>query len=166
MRLTQAVHAQQALLFDGLDGNEVHVRAASGLADGGRIVGVVLAGLALQAVRGHQMGGDDARVQTHGTQAARPVVGAGTGLHGDEAAGCKLSTPGKEFVAREGAAGDPLATGIDSVNLKDTLGQIDTDPCNLAHGTSPSNMGFRLTSKTNLGTSMPSPGSGKSLRIR
>lgn len=67
--------------------------------------------------------------------------------------------------ALQGAAGDALAAGIDGVNLKDALGQINADSCNLSHGTSPSNMGFRWTSKTNLGTSMPSPGSGKSRRI-
>src|SRR5690606_32518895 len=58
-----------------------------------------------------------------------------------------------------------LTMGVNGMHLKNTLGQIDPDSCNLAHGAFPSNKGFRLTSKTNLGTSMPSPGCGKSLRI-
>ena len=125
----------------------------------------VLAGLALYAIGGDEVGGNDAGIQAHGTQAARPVVRAGARFHGEHAAGRQLGAPGKKFVTAQCAAGDALASGIDGVNLKDTLGQIDPDSCNLAHGTSPFNMGFRLTSKTNLGTLMPSPGSGKSLRI-
>jgi hypothetical protein len=73
--------------------------------------------------------------------------------------------PTQEFVTAQGAAGYALTAAIDGANLEDTFGKIQTDSCNLSHGTSPSNKGFRLTSKTNLGTSMPSPGSGKSLRI-
>ncbi len=39
------MHAQHALLLDALDGYEVHLGAAGGLADGSGIVGVVLAAL-------------------------------------------------------------------------------------------------------------------------
>jgi hypothetical protein len=161
----QAVHAQEALLLNGFDGHEVHVGSASGFADGSGIVGVVLAGLALQPVRRDKVGGNDARVQAHGAQAASPVVGAGAGLHRDHAIGRQLSAPEQEFVATERTTRDALPEGIDGTNLQHALGQIHTDSCNLTHGTSPFNMGFRLTSTTNLGTLMPSPESGKSLRI-
>jgi hypothetical protein len=163
--LAQAVHAQQALLLDGLDGHEVHVGTACRFTDCGGIVGVVLAGLALQPVGRDEVGGDYAGVQTNAAQTACPMVGAGARLHGDEATGWQLGAPEQEFVATEGPARDTLPTGVNRVNLQHALGQIHTDSCNLAHGTSPFNMGFRLTSKTNLGTSMPSPESGKSLRI-
>jgi len=118
----QAVHAQEALLIDGLDGNEMHVWAPSGLADGSGIVGVVLAGLTLQAVRSDEVGGDDAGVQAHGAQAACPVVSAGTGLHGEHATGGQLGAPGQEFVARKSATRNALTTAIDGVNLKNALG--------------------------------------------
>ena len=39
--LAQAVDAQHALLLDGLDRHEVHLRSAGGLADGSSVVGVV-----------------------------------------------------------------------------------------------------------------------------
>jgi hypothetical protein len=57
MRLMQAVNAQEALLLDALDGHEAHARARGGLADGLRIVGVVLAAVSLQAVGREETGG-------------------------------------------------------------------------------------------------------------
>jgi hypothetical protein len=82
-----------------------------------------------------------------------------------------LGAPGDELVARQGAAGEHMAGGIDGVNLDHALGQIDPDAngltsCNLLHGTSPFN-GLRLmtSNTTNLGASTPLPEGGKSLRI-
>ena len=43
----QAVDAQHALLLNALDSYEAHLRAAGCLADGGGVVGVVLAAFAL-----------------------------------------------------------------------------------------------------------------------
>lgn len=68
------MHAQHALLLDGLDGNEVHLGARGGFADRCRVVGVVLAALALHPVRGHQVSGNDAHVQPQGDEPAGPVV--------------------------------------------------------------------------------------------
>jgi hypothetical protein len=51
----QPVHAQHALLLDALDGHEEHLRAPRGLADGLRVVGVVLAAGTLAAMRGVQV---------------------------------------------------------------------------------------------------------------
>ena len=50
-------------------------------------IGKVLSAFALQPVRGHQVGGDDARIQAQGDQLAGPVVGAGAGFHGHHATG-------------------------------------------------------------------------------
>lgn len=124
MRLMQAVHAQQALLLDALDGDEAHVRAAGGLADGGGIVGVVLAAVAFAAVGRSQVRRDDAGVQPHGQELARPVMSAGADLHHHHAAGGQLRTPGQELLARERTVGQHMTVGADCVNLNDTLGQV------------------------------------------
>ena len=124
MRLTQAVRsvlkpqavdAQHALLIDGFDRHEMHLRSAGSFADGGGIVGIVFSALpcrpqaglrptffalsncaqaqlepqrsALQPVRGHQMGRDDSGIQAQAHQLAGPVVGAGTGFHGHQTTG-------------------------------------------------------------------------------
>jgi hypothetical protein len=71
-------------------------------------------------------------------------MGTGAGFHGNHATGRQLSAPEQEFVAREGATGHALATGINGMNLKNALGQIHTDSCNLAHGTSPSKNGLQI----------------------
>ena len=87
------------------------------------------------------------RIQTRRNELARPVVRAGAGLHGHDAARRQLRTPGDELVARQCAGGEHPAGGVDGVHLDHTLGQIDTDAngfvwndssCNLRHGTSPS----------------------------
>ena len=151
------------------------LRARGGFADRRIIVGVVLAAGALAAIRADELRGDDACVQAQGSQLARPVVRAGAGFHGDDAARRQLGAPGQEFVARQGAAGEHLAGGIDGMYLNHALGQIDAcangftsndSSCNLLHGTSPFN-GLRLmtSNTTNLGASTPLPEGGKPLRI-
>ena len=115
MRLTQAVHTQHALLLDALDQHKMHLRTRGRFADGSGIVGIVLSALpcrpqaglrraffalsncaqaqlepqrsALQPVRGHQMGRDDAGIQAQAHQLAGPVVGAGAGFHGHQTTG-------------------------------------------------------------------------------
>ena len=79
-----------------------------------------------------------ARIQTHGYELARPVVGAGTRLHRHHASRWQLGAPGHEFVTRQGAIRYHFACRIDSMNLNDVFGQIGTNSCNLGHGTSPS----------------------------
>src|SRR4030095_6698100 len=143
----------------------MHMGSASGFADSYSIVGIVLAALALQPVGLNQVRSDNARIQPQANEPACPVVRTGAGLHGDQAARRQLRTPGGELVAHQRPAGHPIAYGINGVNLDDLLCQIDTDSCNLVHGTSPFK-GFRLTSAHQSWHSMPLPESGKSLRIR
>jgi hypothetical protein len=45
--------AQHALLFDGFDGDEMHLWTAGGFANGRSIVGIVFSAFALEAVWGH-----------------------------------------------------------------------------------------------------------------
>ncbi|MCY1235239.1 hypothetical protein D9M72_478470 [compost metagenome] len=149
--LSQAVDAQHALLLHALDRHEVHVRARGRLADRSGIVGVVLAALALEAIRHDVRGGNDAGIQPQSKQLARPVMGAGAGLHGNQAARGQLRAPSQEFIACQGAPGDAQARGIDRKDLDHALCQIHADSGNLVHGASPFK-GFRLTSQINLGT--------------
>ena len=139
----QAVHAQHALLLDALDGHEVHLRPAGGFADRRGVVGVVLAAHTLAAIRADELRGDDARVQAQGDQLARPVMRAGTGFHGDDAARRQLHAPGQKFVAHQGSAREHMPGRVDGMDLDHALGQIDpdahgftslNDSCNLFHG--------------------------------
>ena len=86
----QAVHAQQRLLLRRLDGHKAHAGARGCFADGGCVVGVILAALALHAVRPHEVAGNEPRIKAHLLQSPGPVVGAAAGLHRDQAAGRQL----------------------------------------------------------------------------
>ena len=81
---------------------------------------------ALAAVRRDQVRGDDARVQPHGEQLARPVVGAGTGLHRDHAARRQLRAPGQELVAAQRPVRQHATARIDGMHLDHALGQRST----------------------------------------
>jgi hypothetical protein len=178
--LAQAVHAQHALLLDGLHGHEAHARARGGLADRCGVVRVVLAGRALAAVGLDELRVQQARRQTQRSQAARPVVRAGADLHGHDASRGQPRAPGNKAVSRQRAPAHHAARGIDGVNLDHALGQIGADAndravagftnsigsCNLLHGL-PVSASFRLMTSNiaNLGASTPSRESGKSLRI-
>ena len=85
--LAQPVHTQHALLGDGFDGNKMHGGARCRFTNGNGIVGIVLSTLALQPVRGHQMGRDDAGIQAQARQLAGPEVGTGAGFHGHQTTG-------------------------------------------------------------------------------
>jgi len=137
--LAQAVHAQQALLLDALDRNEPHVRPARRLADRRSIVRVVLADVAFAAVRRSQMRRDDARVQAHRQQLARPVVRAGTDLHHDQAASWQLRAPGQELVTAQRTVRQHATTRVHGLHLDHALGKIDAHTRrhtsgNLVHG--------------------------------
>src|ERR1019366_5009361 len=64
---------------------------------------------------------------------------ARAGLHRHQAARRKLCAPSHELLALERSTHNPLARGIDRVNLNHALCQVCTYPhdpasCNLAHG--------------------------------
>ena len=69
-------------------------------------------------------------MQPQGDELACPVVRAGAGLHGHDAAGGQLRAPGDEFLAWQRAAGQHLADHINGMDLDHALGQIDP----VAHG--------------------------------
>ena len=69
-------------------------------------------------------------MQPQGDELACPVVRAGAGLPGHDAAGGQLRAPGDEFIAWQRAAGRHLADRINGMDLDHALGQIDPD----AHG--------------------------------
>ena len=124
----QAVHAQHDLLLDRLDGHEVHLRPTGGFADGRSIVGVVLAAGTPLLIGADELRGDDACVQPQGDELACPVVQAGAGLPGHDAAGGQLRAPGDEFIAWQRAAGRHLADRINGMDLDHALGEIDPTP--------------------------------------
>ena len=150
--LAQTVHAQHALLGQRLGLHEVHVLAGSRLADGGRIVGIVLAAPALDPLRRDELRWNHAGIEATFAQLATPVVGTVAGLHRHEAACGQIGTPEEELLALERAVRDHLARGINRVDLDQILGQIDADSCNVAHGTSPSTVVEIDFRHANLGT--------------
>ena len=120
----QPVHAQHALLLDGLDGDKAHRRPRRRLADRRGVAGVVLAARALAAVGLDQLRPDDACVQTKRHELPRPVVRARAGLHGDDAAGGQTNAPLDEPGSRYGAAGQHTTACVHGMNLDHALGQV------------------------------------------
>lgn len=70
---------------------------------------------------------------THLLQLPAPVVSAGAGLHADQTAGLTLEER-KKLAAPELATHDWPAAVVDRVNLKDVLGEVDTDCASFEHG--------------------------------
>jgi len=115
------------------------------LADGRRVVGVVLARRALGSIRRHQLRAHQPRQQPQLGKPSRPVVRTRAHLHGYDATGGQPRAPRQELLARQRAAAHHRARGIDRVHLNHALGQIGTDShdarftaragsCNLLHG--------------------------------
>src|SRR3990167_1448065 len=148
-------------------GDEVHVGTRGSFAHGCRVVGVVLAAVALDAIGGNELRRDHAGIKAQRLQLVAPVVCTRAGLHRNQTTCGQLDAPGYEFFPPEGPCHHHCAVLIDRVNLDDILCQVNTNSDNLAHGTSPSNMGLSLTvTSSKLGTLIPLPGSGKSLLIQ
>ena len=143
-----SVNALPALLLGRLHGDDVHVRAGRGFADGGGIIGVILAAAALHAVRRDELAGNQARLQAQLLQPSGHMVGARTGLHRDEAALGKRGRPVEEACRRHGPCQHPTLAAACGLNLVNTLGQIQPDSGNPVHGLPPS-YGCRLMTQTN-----------------
>jgi hypothetical protein len=110
---------------------------------GGHVVSVVLAPGTFQAVGTHQLGRDDACIAPEGHQLACPVVGAGTGFHGNQTAPWQPRAPGHELLALQRPAGHHASTAVHRMHLDHALGQVGphahrftpgTTSCNLLHG--------------------------------
>jgi hypothetical protein len=65
----------------------MHLRATGSFADSSRVVGIIFAAFALKSVGRYEVGCNDAGIQSQYNQFACPMVGAGAGLHGDQATG-------------------------------------------------------------------------------
>jgi len=106
---------------------------------------VVLAALALNAVRADEAGRDQPRIQPHHAQPATPVVGTRARLHRYQAARRQLRAPSQERVPRDRARHQPPARTIHCVDLNHVLRQVHTgthdqrkqNPCDVCHGTFP-----------------------------
>jgi hypothetical protein len=77
----QPMHTEHTLLINRFEGDIVHGGPRGCLAYRCCIVGIVFATFALLAIGGHQVRRDNARIQPHLQQFARPVVRPRAGLH-------------------------------------------------------------------------------------
>jgi hypothetical protein len=127
---TPSVQHQRRLLFEGLDGHKPHRWPSHRLTDRfgvGRIVLVPLY-IGLHILRRHQT-----HLMAQRRQLARPVMRRRTSFHADQA----RRQPGEEgeqlTTSKLPAHHDALGF-VDAVHLKDVLGQVQPDRCNLLHG--------------------------------
>ena len=121
---------QNGLLGVVLDGHVPHLGAAHRFADGLGIIGVVLAGSPLMAVRCDQFGIHDARLVAELLQFSRPMMGAGASFHPDATRG-KIAEVGQELGALQRPLDLALLLLVNAIEDKKRLGQIDTDTNNL-----------------------------------
>ena len=125
--LAHPVHRQGRLRILGFDGNETHVGSGHRFANGGGVIGVVLALLALEAVRRDELGCHQFGRMAQLDELPCPMVGAGAGFHADDA-GRQLRQSVEQLIAPHiGLDQHGLAGGIDAMQGKDILGQVDAD---------------------------------------
>ena len=110
-------------------GGEPHARAR----------GCVLATLAFHAVRTHEVGRDQPRVQTQSTQLASPVMGTRARLHRHQTAPRQQRALTDELISLQRPRHHAPARRIHRMHLDHAFGQVHTYPrnrrsCNLAHG--------------------------------
>jgi len=106
---------------------------------------VVLAALAVHAVRADEARRDQPRIQPHRAQPATPVMDTRARLHRYQAARRQLRAPSQERVQRDRARHQPPARTIHCVDLNLVLRQVHTgahdqrkqNPCDVCHGTFP-----------------------------
>ena len=120
----------QALLLDGLHRNKAHRGPARRFADRLRVDAVALAALHVSLGVGWR---DEPHVVSELCDRARPVMGRAAGLHRHEA-GAQLGEEAQNLAPLELLAQNATPRLIGAVNLKNQLGQVQTDYANLAHG--------------------------------
>src|SRR3954470_7289734 len=129
-QVSRAEHDGSGLRLLTLHGHEAHGGALSGLTDGLGIGHVVLLSLdeRLHVRRRDQLH----RVAELGNLTP-PVVSAATGLHGHRA-GRERCQEREELAAAQLLAKDNSSRAVGSVQLKDVLGEIQSDGAHLVHG--------------------------------
>src|SRR5271156_2110256 len=128
--MARAVEHQAALLLGSLGCNEPHVGSGDRLADGLCVSGVILLpfDVRLHISRRHQ---------PHGVakclQLTRPMMRRGAGLNADQA-WRQLLEERQNVATLQLAPDDYIASRIDAVNLKNRLGDVETDCRDRLHG--------------------------------
>jgi hypothetical protein len=122
----QCPHPMQrkdALLRLRLDRHKPHVRARYRFADGLSVsrIGLVPLDIRLDVFRR-----DQAHVMAESHQRARPMVGTGAGLHPDQARR-QFGEERNQLTASKTPPQPGMASVIYAVNLKDGLGEVETD---------------------------------------
>ncbi len=129
-QLSPAVHQQRRLLLGRLHRHEAHRWPLDGFANRLGIGRVILVALhvGLHILRRHET-----NLMAKRPQLARPVMRRRAGLHADQTSW----HAGKEcehLAAPQPLAQDRRARRIGAMDLKDVLGQIQPNRCNLIHG--------------------------------
>ena len=125
--LTGTVHHELALLIQCFDRNKAHVGASNCFADGSGICCIVLASLAGESVRSHELGSHQAHSMSKGGKQSGPVVGAGAGFHTNQTRGQR----GNKLCQLDAWHARPqqhwFACCIDTMNGKDIFCQINSN---------------------------------------
>src|SRR6202011_3767944 len=123
------MQGKDALLLDGLDGHEAHIRSAHGLADRLRVgrIGLVALDVGLHVLRW-----DKADEVPEPAQLSRPVVSTRARLHPDYTWRL-LREERQQIGATQTTPEHGMAGGIDTVHLENGLGEIKAN-CNDGHG--------------------------------
>jgi hypothetical protein len=129
-QMTGSVEHQTALLLGCLGWHEPHVGSGDRLANRFCVGHVVLLpfDVGLNVSWRHQSHGMTERLKF-----ARPMVRRGAGLYANQTCWQLLKEP-NYLATLQLAADDHLASAINAMNLKDRLGDIETDCCYRLHG--------------------------------
>jgi hypothetical protein len=128
--MARAMKYQAALLVRSLGLDEPHVGPADSFTDGLSVIGIVLLSfnVRLHVGRWHQPHGVAQRLQL-----ARPMVRRGASLNADQA-WRKLLEKRQDEATLQLTADDHLAGSINTMDLKDRFGDVETDCRNRLHG--------------------------------
>ncbi|SHH82039.1 hypothetical protein SAMN05443551_3235 [Marivita hallyeonensis] len=125
--ITRAMKEQNALLLFRFDRNKPHGRACHGFADRFGIGGIRFAAL---DVRLHVIGRDQTDVMPECAQLARPLVARTASFHSYQTS-WKVFKESQKLRPPYRAIENNIATFSDAMDLKDVLGEIYANCCNL-----------------------------------
>ena len=124
------MHRQDRLLFDRLEPDETHRRPDDGLADRFSVRRVILVPL---DVRLHIGGGNEAHLVAHCAQLPAPIMRCRARLDADQTVRQSFEIV-QNLAPSQLPPHDNRARRINSVNLENILGEIQTYRRNIAHG--------------------------------